>query len=183
MRIVRGWWWIFPFFFPGRNNLSPRRAWFWNRTTYIYISFPSPSPWRFSGTKRENKLAKRANAGRPFFVINYGCRSGNILVYIQRPRRKTAASARQKQTGFGGGWRLVENSPCRPLNYAGHTSNVLVAVDIHCLLFSTSSASSFPSYFLPLSISFRVSLPSRRFLFFNRASFLLAVTVCCFFLF
>lgn len=102
-------------------------------------------------------MAKRANAGRPFFVINYGCRSGNILVYIQRPRRKTAASARQKQTGFGGGWRLVENSPCRPLNYAGHTSNVLVAVDIHCLLFSTSSASSFPSYFLPLSISLSLS--------------------------
>lgn len=124
-------------------------------TMYTYISFPSPSPWRFSGTKRENKLAKRANAGRPFFVINYGCRSGNILVYIQRPRRKTAASARQKTNRVRGRVRLVENSPCRPLNYAGHTSNVLVAVDIHCLLFSTSSVSSFPwIFFLCLSLSF-----------------------------
>lgn len=153
-------------------------------TIYTYISFPSPSPWRFSGTKRENKLAKRANAGRPFFVINYGCRSGNILVYIQRPRRKTAASARQKTNRVRGRVRLVENSPCRPLNYAGHTSNVLVAVDIHCLLFSTSSVSSFPCiFFLCLSLFSRVSLPPRRFLFFNSASFLLAVTVRCFFFF
>lgn len=142
-------------------------------TMYTYISFPSPSPWRFSGTKRENKLAKRANAGRPFFVINYGCRSGNILVYIQRPRRKTAASARQKTNRVRGRVRLVENSPCRPLNYAGHTSNVLVAVDIHCLLFSTSSVSSFPCiFFLCLSLFSRVFLPPRRFLFFNGASFL-----------
>lgn len=142
-------------------------------TIYTYISFPSPSSWRFSGTKRENKLAKRANAGRPFFVINYGCRSGNILVYIQRPRRKTAASARQKTNRVRGRVRLVENSPCRPLNYAGHTSNVLVAVDIHCLLFSTSSVSSFPCiFFLCLSLFSRVSLPPRRFLFFNSASFL-----------